>query len=49
MMSDESSSPSDQKNEVLDVFMDSSLLDEPPSSAFEPNEFNFEFSDNNYR
>ncbi|KAK3913293.1 Calmodulin-binding transcription activator 1, partial [Frankliniella fusca] len=49
MMSDDSSSPGDHKNEVLDVFMDSSLLDEPPSSAFESNEFNFEFSDHNYR
>ncbi|XP_052124289.1 calmodulin-binding transcription activator 1 isoform X3 [Frankliniella occidentalis] len=49
MMSDDSSSPGDLKNEVLDVFMDSSLLDEPPSSAFESNEFNFEFSDHNYR
>ncbi|XP_034241872.1 calmodulin-binding transcription activator 1 isoform X4 [Thrips palmi] len=49
MMSDDSSSPGDQKNEGLDVFMDSSLLDEPPSSAFESNEFNFEFSDHNYR
>lgn len=48
MLLDNSPGPPDTTDTLSDVFMEP-LLDQSASSSFESTEFNFEFSDHNYR